>query len=210
MSSTESRYIEIGFRKKKVVIGTEQIINKERDETEKSEFSSMDEPMDSFVDSLQAFVADVIQICELPDDYAQDMNVSRLSFNYTSDGIMGACIIASKKLEDTNAGYVNLTTPNCPQYPTNDYSTWCMSAEMGARIAVLQEEATKYMAGERKINQQELPGLAEARTAATKVQTKAAKNLVDAMAAAGGGEIRDGKGGVILSIASKQLKDKGF
>lgn len=213
MYTPESRFLEIGIKKTRVTIKTEQVINMEREESEITEHSALDEPLDSFTEALQSLVGDVLGICELDDGYAIGMSVSKVVFNYSKDGIMGACIVASKKLSDTNAGYVNLTTPNCPQFPYNEYSTWCMTAEMAKRLALLQDEATKYLAGQRKVTQQELPGLSEARQAANGVRSKAAEDFMAATREIAGDDAtidvtRDAQGGTVVSIGS--IKSKGF
>ena len=103
-------------------------------------------------DLLQAFkdlVPHVIEICELPASYQEDLEVSGVSFSYKDDN-MGAVITAQKKLA-TNPGPFILNTPHKPVSPYSEDGdeSVCLSTTCAMMLDRLQKEATLYIQGKR-------------------------------------------------------------
>lgn len=75
-------------------------------------YTSSTKAQDSFHTALQALANDVIDMCELPDEYREKIQVSGVSFSYGGEKeIMGATIIASMFLQRSNVN-LNLNTPH--------------------------------------------------------------------------------------------------
>lgn len=72
--------------------------------------NSADKAAPSFHEALQALSQDVIEMCELPDDYRKRIIVKSVSLSHT-DGIIGATITATMELEDSNSP-LNLNAPH--------------------------------------------------------------------------------------------------
>lgn len=118
-----------------------------------------EEPRPEFkaaLDGLAPTVAEGIEIPELTDakglkKYVKTLEVRGVSFSY-SNGIMGAVITALKTLENCNSPLV-INTPHKPSspYSQGDPSAEdkCLSPAAVKELKKLQEEAEKYIAGER-------------------------------------------------------------
>lgn len=116
------------------------------DET-KSELTSFDDPEPEFVTAMEALAADVLEICELPDDYTIGMDVTGLSLSYTDDDRMGATITALKGLEEANSPLV-INTPHLPEIDFDDPNPQ-MTPGMERRVDDLIERAKRFIGGKR-------------------------------------------------------------
>jgi hypothetical protein len=71
-------------------------------------FSCSDEPKASFREAMNDLAQDVIEICELSEDYLNRIRISGISLSWGGENeTMGAVIIASMMLEKSN-GNLNL------------------------------------------------------------------------------------------------------
>jgi len=100
--------------------------------------------------ALQDLKEDVLEMCELPEEYGETMLISSVSFSHAND-IMGATITASKTLKMSQSPLI-LNTPHKPSMPyseTGDESV-CLGADAITRIESLIRFAKRYIDGERE------------------------------------------------------------
>ena len=91
--------------------------NATADKTDKFTFDCGDDPVPAFDKALGVLVDHVVEICELPEDYAEGMKVSSVSFSYGGPNeTMGAVITAQKSLSTANSPLI-LNTPHLPSEP---------------------------------------------------------------------------------------------
>lgn len=99
--------------------------------------------------ALQALVPDVLDICELPDDYAGGMTVASVSLSYGGDAeTMGAVITALKALVGARAPLV-LNTPHLPSASYSDGDEPTLGGETVAKLLDVEGEAFLYVDGDR-------------------------------------------------------------
>ncbi len=100
---------------------------------------------------------EVINLCELPDDYLSRIIVRSVSLNYSGKNeTMGATITAQMELYNSNCP-LNINTPNKPVEPYNadcdyddkTYAKTCLSCECVDKLEELIEEAGRYVDGQR-------------------------------------------------------------
>ena len=119
------------------------------DEPDNWSMNSKEHPRQELKDALGALKPHVCDICELPDEWAQRMEVRGVSFSWARD-IMGACITAFKNLENSDSPLV-LNTPHKPSSPyseTGDDKN-CLSAECQTALENVLNEAELYVKGQR-------------------------------------------------------------
>lgn len=95
-------------------------------------FQCEEKPTPEFEEALTAMFADVIRVCDLPDDYANAMTVRGVTIGY---GETTTCTITALKPVDTVDAPFTINTPNHP-------------ANM-ARLTPLLHQAQAYLMGER-------------------------------------------------------------
>jgi hypothetical protein len=112
-------------------------------------FSCGDEPKASFRKAMDELAQDVIEICELPEDYLSRIRVSGVSLSWGGENeTMGAVIIASMMLEKSNVN-LNLNTP----HKTGDFygetgdPEQLLNPDCVIRIETLIAEASDYVKG---------------------------------------------------------------
>lgn len=106
---------------------------------------------DSFHDSLQALVEDVIDMCELPEKYAERIIVKGISFSYGGERqVMGAVITAQMLLKKSVVP-LNLNTPHKTEefYAKDGDPKQILSGDCVERLLLLKKEAEDYVKGER-------------------------------------------------------------
>lgn len=112
--------------------------------------NSADKAAPSFHDALQALSQDVIEMCELPDDYRKRIIVKSVSLSHT-DGIVGATITATMELEDSNSP-LNLNTPHKFEEALSEPGDpkQILDPACSRRIHMLIIEAEQFVAGKRE------------------------------------------------------------
>ena len=112
-------------------------------------FSCGDEPKASFRKAMDELAQDVIEICELPQDYLSRIRVSGVSLSWGGENeTMGAVIIAYMILEESNNN-LNLNTPHktAEFYGATGDPKQLLYPECVARIQILIAEASDYVKG---------------------------------------------------------------
>ena len=114
--------------------------------------NSIDAPAPSFHDALQALAQDVVELCELPDDYWHRIIVKGVSFSYGGEQeVMGATITATMRLMESNAP-LNLNTPHKAEEPyaeTGDPKQ-LLDPACARRLHMLIIEAEQFVKGVRQ------------------------------------------------------------
>lgn len=114
-------------------------------------FCCSEDARPEFHDALKVLAQDVIEMCELPDNYLEKITVKGVSFSWSQD-IMGAVIVASMKLDKSHQS-LNLNTPHKasemynPDTPEDEKQL--LSSECYERLEVLLQESELYIQGER-------------------------------------------------------------
>lgn len=137
----------------------EDIKDKENDIIDEFDFKSKDKALPAFYTALQAMGEYACRICEFPREYDKGVTVIGVTFSYTevegSEDVMGAVITFKKELKGSNSPLI-INTPHkpsafydgkgdeSPQDPALLLSEGCVDA-----LKVLQEEAIRYIDGER-------------------------------------------------------------
>jgi hypothetical protein len=106
-----------------------------------------------FYDALKALQPHVIQICELPKDYIDDITVSGATFSYDDDlHTVGAVIVAKKKLSHSNSPF-NIATPHKYEHAADAElkgdSLLFLTKGAANDLRILRDEAVAYIKGER-------------------------------------------------------------
>lgn len=127
-----------------------------------TKLESFDEPLDSFPKALQALTPYILEICELPEEYADGLEVLSVTFSYGgAEDVMGASITALKTLSTAKAPFV-INTPHLASGPYNENGVGPFLSDMCTfQLEILIEEAMRYWAGERKETQLSLLELGE-------------------------------------------------
>jgi len=102
-----------------------------------------------FYTVLSSLREDLLEICELPEDYSKGLLIVGATFNHDDD-VWGALISASKILSKSRTPF-NIHSPYKPAVPdtgdTNRIS--CLSNSCVAKLEKLMEYAEGYVGGER-------------------------------------------------------------
>lgn len=117
---------------------------------------SEDEPLSSFIDSLQALSEDVSDICELQ-EVSGNISVRGITLTWNREkydrGFTGAVITALRELEYSRSPMV-INTPWLPSYQYNDDNqNPQLDIHTIYRINNLLEQTNLYLNGERKNKQ---------------------------------------------------------
>ncbi len=107
---------------------------------------SKDDPSPEFVDALQALAAWVIDILELPREWAIGMTVLSVSFTEEQSGTIGLVVTSAKKIalaEDVAATAV-VNTPYCPE-ERNEQTIW--PSWLYKAIKELEHQAREFREG---------------------------------------------------------------
>lgn len=109
-----------------------------------------DAPRPEMATALQDLVPDLLDICELPEDYRSGLTIGSVSLSYGGDAeTMGAVITGLKALRTTRAPLVL----NSPHLPSESYSgddaEPVLSSETVAKLATVEGEAFLYVDGDR-------------------------------------------------------------
>jgi len=114
-----------------------------------AEMSYSERALPELYTAMQALVPDVIAILDLPEPYGFNMRVSGVTCkDVAQDGAetLGACVTVQKPIFKTNGPLV-INTP----FQTSDArdKAKCMTAPMRTHIENLQNEAIRFICGER-------------------------------------------------------------
>ena len=112
-------------------------------------FSCIEESKSSFIEALHDLNQDVLEMCELPNDYLGRLQVSGVSFSYGGENeTMGAVIIASMILQKSNTN-LNLNTPHKTEdfYGETGDERQLLNPTCVSRLNRLVEEAKDYVKG---------------------------------------------------------------
>lgn len=144
----DTRFTKIKYDEKKVRIEYQRTRD-DGNEADEYTLLSVDRPTEAFVVALNALTDDVVAICELEPHQGAQIDVRGVSLTWT-DGILGACITALKRLTTANAPLV-LNTPHLPSQPYSEGNPNepVLPAETVVRLEALMAEAQKYVDGER-------------------------------------------------------------
>jgi hypothetical protein len=110
-----------------------------------------DIPRPGFKEALNALAQDVIQLCELPDEYITRILITGVSLSYGGPSeTLGATIISQMALNHSNVN-LNLNTPHKPSEPYSEGGDifQCLSQECIERLTYLMLEAEDYVKGNR-------------------------------------------------------------
>lgn len=112
----------------------------------------IDKPLPEFELAMMELRKHVLDICEMPMDDLEVLKVTvkGVSFSYSGEeNIMGATIIATKKLNKSNALMIN--TPHKFAEPHNEGQSaeMCLSEQCVEVLEELIKQAEKYLDGER-------------------------------------------------------------
>lgn len=111
--------------------------------------SCSDEPKPEFRNALIDLGHDVVEMCELPDNYLGRIVVRGVSFSYGGEEeVMGAVIIAQMSLRKSNIP-LNLNTPHKASAPYSESGddSQLLTDKCIERLEVLTEEAVDYVKG---------------------------------------------------------------
>ncbi len=107
---------------------------------------SKDDPSPEFVDALQALAAWVIDILELPREWAIGMTVLSVSFTEEQSGTIGLVVTSAKKIDlaESVAATAVINTPYCPE-ERNDETIW--PSWLHKAIKELEHQAREFREG---------------------------------------------------------------
>lgn len=111
--------------------------------------TSEDEPVEEFIEALEAFKADVLCLLELPRKYTEGLEVTKLSINRESDdGRLGLVITAVKSLP---CGSLVLNTPHLRErLEEGDPGEGHLTSVQFDRLQAIEEAAEKFVNGQRQ------------------------------------------------------------
>ena len=112
--------------------------------------SCKDQPRPELLERLQVMANHVTEICEFGEWETKKLIVSGVSLSYGDEGNCYLVITAQKALEYSRAPLI-INTPARPEMPESDADSqdFCWSDELAADIDALEQEAWKYVEGER-------------------------------------------------------------
>jgi len=146
------------MRIKKVTYKNEKVsirFEKANSDSKLDEFSivSHDKPVGPFIDALQALLPFVLKMVELPTSYKENMEVIGVAFTYAGElDVMGASILASKELEDSDSPF-SIVTPHKPSKvdkanAKGEHQPVLTKACVNALMEV-QHQAEQFISGQR-------------------------------------------------------------
>ena len=111
--------------------------------------TSEDEPLAEFIEALDAFEADVLCLLELPQQYKEGLEVTKLTINREADdGRLGLVITAVKAL---GCGSLVLNTPHLRERTEEgDPGEGHVTSVQFDRIYAIEEAAEKFVNGQRQ------------------------------------------------------------
>ncbi|BEU87837.1 hypothetical protein TAMA11512_13010 [Selenomonas sp. TAMA-11512] len=111
--------------------------------------SCKDAPREELKERLKDMIAHVVEICELSEGDADRIIVGGISESHSEDNRY-VTITAQKRLEYSHAPMI-INTPARPELPSKEDadSTYCMSEELVADLEALEDEAWRYIHGDR-------------------------------------------------------------
>lgn len=119
--------------------------------TDEVTINTLDKPLGSFLDALQALSADVIEMCELPDSDKNRTMVKGVSFSYSGEKpVMGATITAQKHLAHSLSPLIINTPHKIDEfYGESGDDRQLLSDKCVGRLDDLITEAKRFIEGER-------------------------------------------------------------
>lgn len=109
--------------------------------------SSVERPAPSYIEAFRGLIRPILKLLQLPDDYAEGLRVTGVSFTHEEERGRGVVVTALKTLDNASAPLV-LNTPYLPESSENDEPT--VPVELANALDVLCDAAESYMAGERE------------------------------------------------------------
>lgn len=119
-----------------------------QDESHDHVLISKERPAAEFYNALGALVQPVIELLELPDEYATGLEVRGVSFSHDKNERMGAVVTCLKDLEEANAPLV-LNTPHLQEADVDDPNPQ-LPHEMVQALDQLRHQALRYVGGYRE------------------------------------------------------------
>lgn len=116
-------------------------------------FTCSDAPRPELYAALKSLAPYVIEMCELPEDYQDRIDVRGVTFSYSGENeVMGATIIAQMELKNSYTK-LNLNTPHKASEPYSEVSVpdemQLLSDDCVKALGELCEEVVLYIEGER-------------------------------------------------------------
>lgn len=131
---------------------------KVKDDFIKCDLPCNEKPRPEFEKALNALVADVVDICEFPNNYGKTIEITGISLSYNEEGVdYGLNISAIKKMQKS-IGVMSIVTPYKAKYLESNKKQiakrkiWDTTDE---RIQLILKETKKYLDGIRIADQQE-------------------------------------------------------
>ena len=122
--------------------------NEAADTYDTYEVTSKDMPLEELPKRLQVMANHVTEICDLPESATKNIVVSGITESYTDENRY-LVITAVRSLSKSKAPML-INTPARPLYPENDQDeTFCISKECLQDLLAVENEAMKYIRGER-------------------------------------------------------------
>lgn len=130
----------------KIIYKDQQVIIHFSDELKKTEqvetvFRCAEAPKESFIETLQSFDDELIEILNLPENYKQNITITGLTIKHEDDGF-GCCISALKKFSKNNSVFC-INTPFQSSYDPN------LNEDLQTKIGKMLNEANDYLNGVR-------------------------------------------------------------
>lgn len=143
----EYRITKIKLNKGKWCISWE-IFNPDTANWDGYALTSKDKAREELVNRMKVMCNHVVDICELPESSIKKVGISGVTVTY-KDGNRYLVITGAKMLEKSKAPLI-INTPARPEMAEEDGDpSYCMSDELIDDLAALEEEAWKYINGDR-------------------------------------------------------------
>lgn len=146
---------KVKYDYKKGTVDIDYTLERENSEDDiKVHLCSRDKPLDTFAVALNCLAPYVEKICQFADGYCESAEVRSVSFSHTN-GIMGAVITALIPVSTANSQVI-VNTPHLPSEgysDSEDFKAPVLPSACVDMLEVLIEEATRYINGERQIEE---------------------------------------------------------
>ncbi len=151
----EIKVTKVRISKENVTIEYNEITE---DGTREVNFSSEDKPQQSFQKAVDDLRRHVIEICELPGDYHNDLSINSISLKYQGDKNTMGCVISAKKELLHSQTPFNIQTPykimNDTGVELQGDPLYYLTDECIQAIGSVTGEAKLYLDGNRLGNNQ--------------------------------------------------------
>lgn len=143
------RFIKIEYAKFKVTLEWE--VKNKKGDWDQYTMTCSDEPLPAFKEALADLNQDLLEMCELPDNYLTRIVVTGVSFSYGGEKeVMGATVTGQVHLNKSNVA-LNLNTPHKIEefYADDGDPKQLLTEDCVERLKELTTQAEAYIDGER-------------------------------------------------------------